>query len=62
MRKDKERYAAAKELLATLYPDRHVQDRIVGWFPYWLQYGQTLVDQMIDDIEPDADTFSITAL
>ena len=62
VRKDKERYAAAKELLATLYPDRHVQDRIVGWFPYWLQYGQTLVDQMIDDIEPDADTFSITAL
>lgn len=59
VRKDKERYAAAKELLAALYPDRHVQDRIVGWFPYWLQHGQPLVDQLIEEIEPDAATFSI---
>lgn len=59
VRKDKERYAAARELLATLYPDRHVQDRIVGWFPYWLQHGRALIDTMIDDIEPDADSFSI---
>jgi len=59
VRKDKERYAAAKELLATLYPDRHVQDRVVGWFPYWLQQGRGLVDLMIDEIAPDADSFSI---
>lgn len=59
VRKDKERYAAAKELLATLFPDRHVQDRVVGWFPYWLQHGQPLLDQMIEEIEPDAATFSI---
>ena len=59
VRKDKERYAAAKELLATLYPDHHVQDRVVGWFPYWLQQGRGLVDLMIDEIVPDADTFSI---
>ncbi len=59
VRKDKERYAGAKELLSTLYPDRHVQDRVVGWFPFWLQHGQPLIDQMIEDIEPDADAFSI---
>ena len=59
VRKDKERYAAARELLATLYPDRHVQDRIVGWFPYWLQHGQALIDQMVGEIEPDSDSFSI---
>lgn len=62
VRKDKERYAAAKELLATLYPDRHVQDRVAGWFPYWLQHGQALIDSMIDEIEPDADSFSIIGL
>lgn len=62
VRKDKERYAAAKELLSTLYPDRHVQDRVVGWLPFWLQYGQALVDQMIDEIEPDSVTFSIIGL
>jgi bacillithiol synthase len=59
VRKDKERYAAARELLSTLYPDRHVQDRIVGWFPYWLQHGQQLVDQMIEEIEPDTAAFNI---
>jgi uncharacterized protein YllA (UPF0747 family) len=59
VRKDKERYAAARELVATLFPDRHVQDRIVGWFPYWLQYRQALVDTMIDEITPDADSFGI---
>ena len=62
VRKDKERYAAAKELVATLYPDRHVQDRIVGWFPYWHQHGSELVDRMIDEIEPDAATFNIIGL
>ena len=62
VRKDKERYAAARELLATLYPDRNVQDRVVGWFPYWLQHGQALIDSMIDEIDPDADSFSIIGL
>jgi uncharacterized protein YllA (UPF0747 family) len=62
VRKDKERYAAAKELVATLYPDRHMQDRIVGWFPYWHQHGSELVDRMIDEIEPDVATFNIIGL
>jgi bacillithiol synthase len=62
VRKDKERYAAAKELLATLYPDRHVQDRIVAWFPYWLQFGRDLIDRMIEDIAPDSAAFNILGL
>ncbi|HEX9160538.1 MAG TPA: bacillithiol biosynthesis BshC [Thermoanaerobaculia bacterium] len=59
VRKDKERYAAAKELIATLYPDRHVQDRVVAWFPFWRQHGRELIDRMVEDIEPDAPSFSI---
>jgi hypothetical protein len=39
-----------------------VQDRVVGWFPYWLQHGQALVDSMIEQIEPDGDSFSIIGL
>jgi uncharacterized protein YllA (UPF0747 family) len=62
VRKDKERYAAARELLATLYPDRHVQDRIAGWYPYWSQYGRHLIDSMIDEIEPDTASFSIIGI
>ncbi|HSP13799.1 MAG TPA: bacillithiol biosynthesis BshC [Thermoanaerobaculia bacterium] len=62
VRKEKERYAAAKELLATLYPDGHVQDRVVAWFPYWLQYGRDLVEHMIEEIEPDAAAFGIIGL
>jgi len=62
VRKDKERYAAARELVATLYPDRHVQDRIVAWFPFWREYGQHLVDAMIEEIQPDAPSFEIIGL
>jgi hypothetical protein len=62
VRKDKERYAAAKELIATLYPDRHVQDRVVGWFPYWQQSGAQLVDAVVAGIEPDSASFSIIGL
>ena len=62
VRKDKERYAAAKELLATLYPDRHVQDRVVAWFPWWSQYGQHLIDAMIEEIEPDTASCKIIGL
>ena len=62
VRKDRERYAATRELVATLYPDRHVQDRVVSWFAYWTKYGQTLVDRMIEEIEPDADAFKVVDL
>ncbi|HSP33723.1 MAG TPA: bacillithiol biosynthesis BshC, partial [Thermoanaerobaculia bacterium] len=62
VRKEKERYGAAKELVGTLYPDRHVQERIVAWFSYWQQYGQHLVDAMTDAIQPDAPTFEIIGL
>lgn len=62
VRKEKERYAAAKELIATLYPAHRVQDRVVAWFPLWLRHGSQLIDRMVGEIEPDADTFSIIGL
>ncbi len=62
VRKDRERYAAARELVSTLYPDRIVQDRIVAWFSYWQQYGQQLVDATVEGIEPDAPAFEIISL
>ena len=46
-RKDRERYAAVRELVATLVPDGAPQDRVTGWFGYWQQYGPHLVSQMI---------------
>ncbi|MEA2571969.1 MAG: bacillithiol synthase [Acidobacteriota bacterium] len=61
-RKDRERYAAVKELIATLYPDRVVQDRIVGWFACWCESGRYLVDRLIDEIEPDSDVFKVVSL
>ncbi|HEX7706305.1 MAG TPA: bacillithiol biosynthesis BshC, partial [Thermoanaerobaculia bacterium] len=33
VRKDRERFAATRRAVAMLYPDRHVQDRVVGWYP-----------------------------
>jgi uncharacterized protein YllA (UPF0747 family) len=62
VRKDRERYAAVKELVSTFYPDRHVQDRIVAWYPFWCQYGNHLLEQLVENIEPDAAEFSIVSL
>jgi bacillithiol synthase len=62
VRKDRERYGAARELVATLYPDGHVQDRIVGWFPSWCEHGSRLIDRLLDDVEPDSPAFRILGL
>jgi len=62
VRKDRERYVATRELVATLYPDRHVQDRVVSWFAYWCVYGQELIDRVIENVEPDSGVFKIVEL
>lgn len=62
VRKDRQRLDAVRELAATLHPDGHVQDRIVGWFGYWCEYGQHLTQCLIDEIEPDSDHFRIVSL
>ena len=62
VRKDRERWIAVRELVATLYPDRHVQDRVVGWIPFFCQYDGLLIEKMIEEIEPDAPVCRIIAL
>ena len=62
VRKDKERYAATRELVATLYPDAHVQDRVVSWFAYWCTYSAYLAERLIEEIEPDSASFRIVSL
>lgn len=62
VRKDRERYAATRELVATLFPDRHVQDRVAGWIAYWSEYGDLLVERLIEEIAPDAPEYRIVSL
>jgi uncharacterized protein YllA (UPF0747 family) len=62
VRKDRERWAAAREMAATLHPDGHVQDRIVAWFPWWHLHGQPLKDKLIAEIEPDSEVFKVISL
>jgi bacillithiol biosynthesis cysteine-adding enzyme BshC len=62
VRKEKERLAATRELVATLYPDGHVQDRIASWFAMWCEHGQHLVDRLLDELEPDSACFKIVEL
>lgn len=62
VRKDRERHAATRELVATFFPDRHVQDRVVGWYAYWCEQGERLVDALVECIEPDSDHFRIVSL
>ena len=62
VRKDRERYAAVRDLVAALFPDRNVQDRVVGWFAYWSESGNHLVERLIEEIEPDSDVCRIVTL
>lgn len=62
VRKDRERLAATRELVATLHPDGNVQDRIASWFALWCEHGQHLVDRLIDELEPDSACFKIVEL
>jgi len=62
VRKDRERWLLVRELVATLYPDRHVQDRVVGWIAYFCQYDKLLIERMVDEIEPDAAVCRIIAI
>jgi bacillithiol synthase len=62
VRKEKERWTALRELVATFHPDGHVQDRVVGWFAYWCQFGNHLPEAIVEGIEPDAPSFRIISL
>jgi bacillithiol synthase len=61
-RKDRERYAAVRELVTTLVPDGAPQDRVTGWFGYWQEYGQHLTSRMIDEAEQDEDVCKVVSL
>jgi hypothetical protein len=61
-RKDRERYAAARELVATLYPDGNVQDRITAWFPLWNEHGPHVMTRFVDEVEPDSAFFKVISL
>ena len=61
-RKDRERYAAVRELVSTLIPDGAPQDRVTGWFGYWQEYGQHLVNRMTDEAEQDEDVCKVVSL
>ncbi len=62
VRKDKERWHAARELVATLYPDRHVQDRVVSWFSYWCEHRTHLIERVLEEVEVDSDHFRIVEI
>ena len=62
VRKDRDRWTAARELAATLHPDGKVQDRVVAWYPFWCQHRSHLIDRFIEEVEPDSDSFKVIAL
>lgn len=62
VRKDRERYSAARDLVTALRPDGKVQDRVAGWFPFWCRHGRYLIDRMVEEVDPDADTFKVIAI
>ena len=61
-RKDRERFDAARELVSTFFPDRHVQDRVVAWVSLWLRFGEPLLARLVGEVEPDAPVFKIVSV
>jgi uncharacterized protein YllA (UPF0747 family) len=62
VRKDRERLAAVREVVSTLYPDRNVQERVVSWFAYWCEHREALVERVVEEVEPDSAYFRIVSL
>jgi hypothetical protein len=62
VRKDRERWTAIRDVVSTLYPDHHVQERVVSWFAYWCEHREVLVERVIEDVEPDSSYFRIVSL
>jgi uncharacterized protein YllA (UPF0747 family) len=62
VRKDHERHAALRELVATFYPDRIVQDRCVAWFALQCERGNHLLDRLVDCVEPDSAVCRIVSM
>jgi uncharacterized protein YllA (UPF0747 family) len=62
VRKDRDRFHAARELASTFYPDHHVQDRVVAWLPWWCEYREQLVERVVSEAESDVATFKIVSL
>jgi uncharacterized protein YllA (UPF0747 family) len=62
VRKDRDRFAAVRDLVSALYPDQHVQDRIVAWLPMWLRYGDAFCERLVNEVEPDTDSFKIVSV
>jgi bacillithiol biosynthesis cysteine-adding enzyme BshC len=62
VRRDQERFAALRALSATLHPEGAPQDRVASWLPFWLQYGERMIETMIAEMEPDGDSFKVVPL
>ena len=62
VRKDRDRFHAARDLVSAFFPDQHVQDRIVAWVSFWLRFGPEFVDRSVAEVEPDTPFFKIVSL
>ncbi len=61
VRRDRERWAALRDTVATLYPDRSVQERVVSWLPHWIA-SPSLVERLVEEIDPDSAYFRIIGI
>lgn len=53
VRKDRERHAAAREVVATFFPDDHVQERVASWYAYLLRHGDGVIARLAQRCAPD---------
>ena len=61
-RRDAERAHAVQRLLELLAPGSVPQDRVTGWVTFWLTYRASLLQRLIEEIEPDQPLLKIIGL
>ena len=61
-RSDQERFAAVERLANAIRPNGVVQDRVVGWLTYWLQWGDRTLDSIVPCAEPGTDRLNIIGI
>jgi bacillithiol biosynthesis cysteine-adding enzyme BshC len=61
-RRDRERHDALTKTALLLAPDGEPQDRVLGWISFWRMYGNTLIERLIDAVEPNQAVVKIVGM
>jgi bacillithiol biosynthesis cysteine-adding enzyme BshC len=61
-RREAERFDAIAKTVRLLAPDGRPQDRIIAWISLWQMYGRSLLERLVETIEPNQAVVKIVGM